>query len=119
MVEEAKVTIFRFDPTVDSTPRYETFTVPPEGWKDLTVLDTIRFIYKKIDSGLSFRESCRCKQLCAACMVMLNKKSVLACDTLSTKEMLIEPVANYPLIKDLVVQFDGKARKKEYGDGLA
>ncbi len=108
MAEEAKVTIYRFDPTVDKEPRYETYQVPAEGWKYLTVLDTIRYIYRKVDGSLAFRESCRCKQMCAACIVRLNKKNVLACDTLSTEEMLLEPVSNYPLIKDLVVQFDGK-----------
>ncbi len=111
MGEEAKVTVYRFDPAVDREPRYETYMVPREGWKHLTVLETIRYIYRKLDGSLSFRESCRCKQMCAACIVRLNKKTVLACDTLSTEEMLLEPVSNYPLIKDLVVQFDGKGKE--------
>ncbi len=113
MAEEAKVTIYRYDPTVDKEPRYETYKIPAEGWKNLTVLETIRYIYRKLDGGLSFRESCRCKQMCAACVVMLNKKNVLACDTLSTAEMLIEPASNYPVIKDLAVEFEGKVRPGE------
>ncbi len=109
MDEEASVTIFRFDPTTDKESRHETYKVPPEGWRN-SVLETIRYIYENLDGGLSFRESCRVKAVCSACLVMVNKKVVMACDTPSKKEMLIEPVPNYPLIKDLVVRFDGKIR---------
>ncbi len=105
MDNEAKVTIFRFDPTVDKESRYETYRVPEDGWKNLTVLDTLRYICEHMDPGLSFRESCRIKAICNICLVRMNKKTVLACDTQSTAEMLIEPVANYPLLKDLVVRF--------------
>ncbi len=104
MAGEATVTIRRYDPSSDKGPRYETFTVPPEGWVNLTVLDTIRYIYRHLDGGLSFRESCRCKAVCAICTVMLNGKSILACDTPAKEEMLIEPVPNRPLIKDLAVR---------------
>ncbi len=74
MGQEAKVTIFRFDPTLDKESRYETYTVPEEGWKNLMVLDTIRWIYENLDGGLSFRESCRFKAVCNACVLLLNKK---------------------------------------------
>lgn len=105
MDEPARVTIFRFDPDIDKTPRYQTYLVPPEGWKELTVLDTIRYIYERLDRGLAFRDSCRVYRICAACTIRLNKKVILACDVMSTKEMLLEPAPNYPLVKDLVVSF--------------
>lgn len=105
MDDEAKVTIFRFDPSIDEEARYQTYRVPAEGWRGLTVVDTIRYIYERLDDGLSFRESCRVSRICSSCVVALNKKVVLACDTMSTKEMLLEPAPNYPLIKDLVVSF--------------
>ncbi len=108
MSEEAKVTIFRFDPTVDRESRYETYQLPPEGWKNLTVLETLRWIYRHLDPGLSFRESCRVKMVCSACMLRLNKKAILACDTPSVREMLLEPAPNRPLIKDLVVSFNSE-----------
>ncbi len=108
MDEHARVTIFRFDPTVDKEARYETYRVPPEGWKDLMVLDTIRYIYENLDGGLSFRESCRFKTVCNACVVRVNNKQVMSCETPATREMLIEPAASFPLIKDLVVRFDSK-----------
>ena len=102
---EAKVTVYRFDPDVDKEPRYETYKVPPEGWKELSVLETIRYIYEHLDGSLSFRESCRVYRVCSSCLIMLNKKLVLACDAMSTREMVLEPAPNYPIIKDLVVSF--------------
>ena len=105
MASDAKVTIYRFDPTVDEGSRYETYVVPPEGWENLTVLDTLRYICEHLDPDLSFRESCRIKAICNICMVRLNKKTVLACDTAATAEMLIEPLPHHPVLKDLVVRF--------------
>lgn len=105
MATEARVTIRRFDPELDKEPRYETYVVPPEGWQNRSVLDTIRYIYSHLDGSLSFRESCRCKIVCSICSVSVNKKVVLACDTPATQEMCIEPVPNRPLIKDLAVKF--------------
>ena len=105
MASDAKVTIYRLDPTVDGESRYETYLVPPEGWEKLTVLDTLRYICEHLDPELSFRESCRIKAICNICMVRLNKKTVLACDTQSQAEMLIEPLSNHPVLKDLVVRF--------------
>ena len=101
MTDKATVKIYRFDPAVDGEPRYETYEVPPEGWYGVKVIDTIRYIYENFDSGLSFREPCR-QRLCGACTIMLNSKPVLACDAFSEKDMVIEPLPNRRLIKDLV-----------------
>ena len=98
----AKVTIFRFDPTVDKEPRYETYEIPPEGWWGVKVIDTIRYIYENFAPGLSFREPCR-QQLCGGCALMVNRRHVLACDVLSDKEMVIEPVPKRQVFKDLIV----------------
>lgn len=106
MDDEAKVTIFRFDPTVDKESRYQTYTVPARAWRDLRVLDTLRYIYRHLDGSLSFRESCRVYQICSACTMMVNKKVVLACEAMAAKEMLIEPAPHFPLIKDLVISFN-------------
>lgn len=102
MADNAIVKIRRFDPTTDTEPRYETYKVPPEGWKGIKVIDTIRYIYENFDPGLSFREPCR-QQICGACIMVVNSKPVLACDSFSEKDMVIEPLAGHPVIKDLVV----------------
>ena len=102
MNDKAIIKIRRFDPSVDKEARYEAYEVPPEAWRDVKVIDTIRYIYENLDPTLSFREPCRLR-LCGACTIRVNNKSVLACDTFSEKEMVLEPLPNHRLIKDLVV----------------
>ncbi len=101
MTEKATVKILRFDPSADKEPWYATYEVPYEGWYDLKVTDTLRYIYENLDAGLSFREDCN-QRLCGVCLMMVNKKRVLACDVLSEKEMVIEPAANRRVLKDLI-----------------
>ena len=110
MADKAIVKIHRFDPTMDKEPRYETYEVPPEGWDGLKVIDTLRYIYENFDTGLSFREPCR-QRLCGACSIMINSKPALACDALSEKEMVIAPIAKYPVIKDLIVDLSGEKKQ--------
>lgn len=100
--DRAIVKIFRFDPTIDEEPRYETYDVPAEAWNRRKVIDVIRYIYEHYAPGLSFREPCR-QQVCGACTVMVNKKPVLACEAIAEKEMIIEPVNKRKVLKDLVV----------------
>ncbi len=103
MQEKGTVKIYRFDPTVDKEPRYETYEVPPEAWRGAKVIDTIRYIYENLDPEISFREPCR-QQICGACLMMVNKKQVLACDAFATSDMVIEPSPNHELIKDLAIK---------------
>ena len=102
MNENARVKIYRFDPSVDKEARYEQYEVPPEGWRDLMVIDTLKYIYENLDSDLAFRGPCHI-QVCGACTVMVNNKLCLACETPSKEEMLIEPVSKSRVLKDLIV----------------
>jgi succinate dehydrogenase/fumarate reductase iron-sulfur protein len=100
--DEAVVKIFRFDPTVDKEPRYETYSIPTEAWRNRKVIDVIRYIYEKFAPGLAFREPCR-QQVCGACAVRVNNRLVLACDAIAVKEMKIDPAPKYKVLKDLIV----------------
>lgn len=104
MTDYATVKIFRFDPTVDKEPRYESYEVPHAYWYGVKVIDTLRYIYETFAPGLSFREPCR-QQVCGACVMLVNQKPVLACDTFSEKEMVVEPIPNRQVLKDLVTDF--------------
>jgi len=103
MVDEATVTVFRFDPTVDEEPRYETHKVPTEAWNGSRAIDVIRYIYENFAPGLSFREPCGLRR-CGACTITVNNKPVLACDAFAEREMLIEPLSGHRVIKDLAVE---------------
>ena len=106
----AKVTIYRFDPTKDAEPRYDVFEDVP--YKAMRVSDVLTYIYQNIDSSLAFRYSCR-MGLCDACLMKVNGKVEVACKTPAEKEMLIEPVDKFVVLKDLVVDFSQpKAKAK-------
>lgn len=100
--DEATVKILRFDPSVDSEPRYETYQVPVGAWRNRKVIDVVRYIYDTCAPDLSFREPCR-QGICGACKMMVNGKVVLACTAIAEQEMTIEPHRKYPVLKDLVV----------------
>lgn len=101
----ASVRIFKFDPAIDKTPRYETFEVPYEG---RTVLNVLEAIYRKFDPELAFRYGCEGKHdsRCGACAIEVNGVSALACRKISEQEMVIEPHAKFEILKDLVVNFN-------------
>jgi succinate dehydrogenase/fumarate reductase iron-sulfur protein len=100
---EATVTLLRFDPSVDTGPRRETYKVPADAWNGRKIIDVIRYIYENFAPGLSFREPC-CHHVCGSCTIMVNKKPVLACNDLARKEMIIEPLTGHRVIKDLAVE---------------
>ena len=95
--------------------------------KGMTVLDVLFQIQDYMDESLAFRYSCR-GAVCGSCAMLVNKTPVLACRTqvsslkeTSSKlkpfaaltqspsgwnpetEVLVEPLPNLPILKDLVV----------------
>jgi len=102
--EKAVIEILRYDPQADKRPHYETYEVPVV--KGLTVLESLYYILENYDGSLSYRSSCRAA-VCGSCGMKINDKFALACRTLveniKSPRIKIEPLANLPLIKDLVV----------------
>jgi len=104
----ARVKVFRFDPAVDKEPKYDTF----EGitFEDCSVLEVIQTIYEEREPSLAFRQGCL-NGTCVSCAVVVNGRTVLACQKLAEKEMVIEPHPKYKIIKDLAVDFNEKRRQ--------
>lgn len=71
----------------------------------MTVLEVITYIYENINSNLSFRRGCE-RGKCGGCLVSVDGKPVIACNTKAKKQMTIEPVHKFEVIKDLVVDLD-------------
>ncbi len=95
--------IHRFDP--ESDRHYvSTYKVPIR--KGTTLLDAFLYIKDNLDETLTFRHSCR-MGICGSCGVNVNGKPMLACYTqvldLEADSLTIEPLANMPVIRDLVV----------------
>ncbi len=90
--------IFRFDPSCDTEPRYETYTVDlEEGARVLHLLHTVH----EGDPALAYRYCCGTGQ-CGSCAVRVNGVPVLACMEEARDGITIEPL-NLPIKKDLVI----------------
>jgi fumarate reductase iron-sulfur subunit len=99
--------VTRFDPDKDEVPKTQTYEIPcrPE-WK---VLDALNYIKDEVDGSLSHRWSCR-MAVCGSCGMMVNGEPKLTCKTALSDygdRVEISPLANFPVVRDLVVDLDG------------
>lgn len=111
--------IFRFDPEADKKPHYQEYKldVPPT----FRILDALHEIKWKLDGTLTFRRACA-HGVCGSDAMLINGKNQLACQTLvqdlKTNRITVEPLKDYEVIKDLVVEmqpfFDNLSRIKPY-----
>ncbi len=109
-------TIQRYNPEVDVHPHFEEYRL--EVGRGLTVLEALIRIKNEQDGSLSLRYSCR-SAICGSCAMEINGSEKLACRTSIRKELerhgriVVAPLRNLPVIKDLVVDmssFWGKVR---------
>ena len=104
---DVKVTVTRYDPDEDEAPRLQTYEVPFK--EDWVVLDALNYIKNKLDGSLTYRWSCR-MGICGSCGMSVNGVPKLTCsvhlrDYLTTG-LKIEPLQNFPIIRDLVIDMD-------------
>jgi len=100
----AKVTIPRINPEKDAGSQIITYEVPYT--KGMRLAEALRYIFEKLDGTIAFRNNFCKRGSCSLCLVLMNKKPVKACKQEIKPEMLIEPVPQLPLIKDLAVDFN-------------
>ncbi|MFX0169298.1 MAG: fumarate reductase (CoM/CoB) subunit TfrB [Candidatus Hodarchaeota archaeon] len=94
--------ILRHNPDIDDEPIFVTYDVPYSDRQG--VLDALHHIFRDLDSTLAYRWNCRTGQ-CGSCAISINGVPGLACRTVvdPTKEYILEPLPNFPVIRDLVV----------------
>ena len=109
--ETCRVKILRLDPEKNSSSYYQEYLIPLE--KENTILDSLYYIYRHLDATLAFRGSCFAGGWCNVCAVKVNGKPLLACKHFMEKEMVIEPMPGYPVLRDLIVDYTGGRRKRE------
>jgi succinate dehydrogenase/fumarate reductase iron-sulfur protein len=95
-----RVRVFRFDPDVDTEPRYDSYEVPYA--RMMRVLDVLNYIAEDLEEDLAYRWYCGVKK-CGTCAVRMNGREVLACWESAEREMVIEPLRHAPLVRDLVI----------------
>ena len=105
--QSIKLKIKRSNPNVNSDEKYDEFVVPIEKWT--TVLDALLDVKSHLDHSVGIRYSCR-QASCGSCGMKINGKPGLACFTkiseLNSDTITIEPMDNYPVVRDLAVNFD-------------
>ena len=98
--------ILRYNPETDEAPTFQTYQVPCQ--EDWVVLDAVNYVKDELDRTLSYRWSCH-MAVCGSCGVMINGEPMLSCKAFLRdlpERIRIEPLANFPVERDLVVVMD-------------
>ena len=85
--DDVKLRLFRFDPSTDEVPYFETHTVPRT--PDMRVLDALDHVYQDSDSSVGYRWFCGTKK-CGECAITVNGQPMLACWEPAVEEMTCE-----------------------------
>ncbi len=105
MTKKIKLKVHRYIPR-ENHPHYDVFDIPTERWT--TVLDALLHAKAYNDHSIGIRYSCR-QASCGSCGMMINGIPRLACYTkindLDTDTITCAPLANFPVIRDLVPDF--------------
>jgi len=104
------VRILRLDPDKNPSPYFQEFIIPFE--RESTILDSLYYIYWHLDGSLAFRGSCFAGGWCNVCTLKVNGKVLLPCKHFMQKEMVIEPLPGYPVLRDLIVDLSPSRQKK-------
>ncbi|MDE3071232.1 MAG: succinate dehydrogenase/fumarate reductase iron-sulfur subunit [Pseudomonadota bacterium] len=98
--------VLRYDPQVDDEPHFQHYEVPcKEEW---VVLDALNAIKESIDPTLNYRWSCH-MAVCGSCGMMINGEPRLSCHAFLrgfAGVIRVEPLAHFPIERDLVTVAD-------------
>ena len=113
-VRKRRFVVSRFDPDRDAEPRTQAYEVPCQpDWK---VLDALNYIKDELDPTLSHRWSCR-MAVCGSCGMNVDGKPTLTCKQpvdAYGDQVDVEPLSNFPVIRDLVVELEGFLEKLQH-----
>src|SRR5688572_8421451 len=105
--EEVVFRVTRYRPQAGGRPTLQDYRIPYR--EDMVVLDGLNYIKDQVDPSLTFRWSCR-MGICGSCGANVNGAPRLTCGTyirdVRGEVVTVEPLSNFPILKDLVVDFD-------------
>jgi len=118
---DVKLSVRRFDPDIAAPrPYYQQYNLEIE--ESATVLDSLIALREEVDGTLALRCSCR-SAICGSCAMRVNGSAALACKTKISQvapangdPIVVEPVGNMKVVKDLVVDFSPFWEKVEQVD---
>jgi len=98
--------IYRYDPDTGDNPRLDTYTIDLADCGPM-ILDALIKIKTEVDTGLTFRRSCR-EGICGSCAMNMDGHNGLACLKAIDEvkgDVKIYPLPHQDVIKDLVTDF--------------
>src|SRR5918997_6078379 len=109
--------IRRYSPESGEAAYWDDFRVDLDGHR--SVLDGILQARDRDDGSIGIRCSCRAA-ICGSCGVRINGRPTLAChthldkaaETAADDAIVVEPMGNMPVLKDLIVDMDAVHWKK-------
>jgi fumarate reductase iron-sulfur subunit len=112
MADTIALQVTRYRPEEESEATVHEYQVPcPKEW---VVLDGLNYIKDRLDGTLSYRWSCR-MGICGSCGMTVNGEPKLSCETYQSDygggPGRVEPLRNFPVIRDLVVEIGDFMRK--------
>ena len=101
--KKVHIKIQRFRPDEQEQLQFSEYEVSVK--PGMTVNDALFAIKEELDGSVTWRVSCR-MGICGSCGMKINGRWMLACQTqladLGTDRIVLEPLPNYPIIRDLV-----------------
>ena len=112
MADNITLQVARYRPERENEPTFQEYEVPCN--PDWVVLDGLNYVKDHVDGTLSHRWSCR-MGICGSCGMTVNGDPKLTCATFLTEyapgPIRVEPLRNFPVIRDLVVELGDFMRK--------
>jgi fumarate reductase iron-sulfur subunit len=112
MPDRITLQVARYRPEEEAEPTFQEYEVPCR--KDWVVLDGLNHVKDHLDGSLSYRWSCR-MGICGSCGMTVNGEPKLTCAAFLTDyapgPVRVEPLRNFPVVRDLVVAIDDFMRK--------
>lgn len=108
MPDTYTITIKRFDPSTDAESYVTEYEVPADpDFEPMTALKALHYINKNVEP-IGYDFNCR-RGTCGRCAIMVDGNPSLACTTALTGKHTFEPLAGFPVVRDLIVD-----KKKAY-----
>jgi succinate dehydrogenase / fumarate reductase iron-sulfur subunit len=115
--EQFTLRLRRYDPESGDAPYWDEHTIELEPHR--SVLEAILQARDRFDGSIGIRCSCR-QAICGSCGVRVNGEPALACHThldaarsgARDEVIVVEPMGNMPVLKDLIVDMDAVHWKK-------
>ena len=101
--EMINVKLFRYDPTKDEKPYYQNYEIPFE--PGMSAMNALDYIYQNLDGSIAYYDHAGCALgICARCTAKVNGKPGLLCQTPVEGNLVVEPLSESKVIRDLVIR---------------